>query len=234
VTLRVVTVPAFAAIPGLVHGFERRASEAPPERREAFRARVTEALRPNGQLLLLKQVHGSTVVKAPWEGTPEADAAVATAAGILLGIATADCLPLLVVDPVRRMVGAAHAGWRGTAAGVATRLVESLLARGSRTGDLLAALGPSIGTCCYIVGEELRAAFPADADHVFRVGPDGRWFLDLREANARQLLRIGVHPDALHHVAECTCCRAGDYQSYRRDGTGAGRMISFIGFRRDE
>src|SRR5512141_911446 len=115
--LRTVTVPALAAIPGLVHGEERR-------------ARVVRALDGQGRLLLLKQVHGATVVEAPWNGSPEADASVAIGPGWLLGIKTADCLPVLLVDPRRGLVAAAHAGWRGTAAGVAARAVAALVARG--------------------------------------------------------------------------------------------------------
>jgi len=227
--LRTATVAAFAAVPGLVHGFERR-SGAGPESRDGTRQRVACALAGAGELLFLRQVHGAHVVEAPWLGTPEADAAVATTAGALLGIETADCLPVLVVDPVRRAVAAAHAGWRGTAAGVARCAVEALVARGSSPGDLLAALGPAIGACCYEVGEELRSAFAEDAPWVLRPGPSGRPHLDLRAANARQLERAGVRAAAIHQLDECTRCQPDRYHSYRRDGKGAGRQISFVGF----
>jgi hypothetical protein len=167
---------------------------------------------------------------APFDGCPEADAAAGAGPGILLGIETADCIPVLLVDPVRRAVAAAHAGWRGTAAGISARAVEALVLGGSRPEDLRAALGPGIGPCCYEVGEELRAAFGPLAQAVFRPGPRGRPHLDVREANVRQLLAAGLQPERLHHVAECTCCIPGRYHSYRRDGQGAGRMISFVGF----
>src|SRR5215510_1963265 len=100
------TSPALTAIDGLVHGFEQR----PPtgETREAGRRRLQAALAPSGRLLFLKQVHGAAVALAPWEGTPEADAAVAETPGLLLGIETADCLPILLVDPRRAVVAAAH------------------------------------------------------------------------------------------------------------------------------
>src|SRR6185503_2569254 len=94
------------------------------EDKDAGRRRMTAALQDAGHLHLLKQVHGSDVRAAPWEGRPEADAAVSTRPGDLLGIETADCLPVLLVDPARRVVAAAHAGWRGTVAGVAQRAVE--------------------------------------------------------------------------------------------------------------
>jgi YfiH family protein len=230
--LRTASVPALGAIPGLVHGFEQRAPREGAETLEEGRARVSEALAGNGRLLLLKQVHGASLVEAPWDGTPEADASVASSAGWLLGIQTADCLPVLLVDPEERRVAAAHAGWRGTAAGVVSRAVEALVARGSRPGDLLAALGPGIGTCCYEVGDELREAFGASGAAFFRPGPRGRPHLDVRAANVRQLHAAGLRPDSIHHVADCTRCRADLYPSYRRDGKAAGRMISFVGFAR--
>ena len=225
------TVPALAAVPGLVHGFERR-DGAPSfaETREESRRRVAAALAPRGRLLLLKQVHGACVVRAPWDGTPEADAGTASAPGLLLGVETADCLPVFVVDPHRRALAAAHAGWRGTAQGVAARAVEALLAEGSRAHDLVAALGPCIGPCCYEVGEDVRAAFGAGGDGLFRPGPAGKPHFDLRQANARQLVAAGLRAEALAHVDECTRCRADLYHSYRRDGRGAGRMINFVGF----
>jgi YfiH family protein len=228
--LRTARLPALAAIPGLVHGFEQHAPRGAQETHEEGRARVAESLAGNGRLLLLKQVHGVRVVEAPWDGTPEADASIASSAGWLLGIKTADCLPVLLVDPGRRSVAAAHAGWRGTAAGVVARAVAALVARGSRPGDLLAALGPGIGPCCYEVGDELREAFGPSAEPFFRPGPRGRPHLDVRAANVRQLQEAGLRPDSLHHVADCTRCRADLYPSYRRDGKGAGRMISFVGF----
>jgi hypothetical protein len=216
-----------------VHGFERRNGQASfGETRDETRRRVARALSDRGRLLLLKQVHGARVVRAPWDGTPEADAALSRDAGFLVGIETADCLPLFVVDARRRVLVAAHAGWRGTAAGIAARSVEALVAEGSRPEDLAAALGPCIGPCCYEVGEDVRAAFGDAADGLFRPGPAGRSHFDLRAANARQLASAGVRPEATAHLDECTRCRPDLYHSYRRDGRGAGRMINFVGFAR--
>ena len=109
--------------------------------------------------------------------------------------------------------------------------VEALLAAGSRAGDLLAVLGPGIGPCCYEVGQEVRAAFGPDGGPSFRPGPRGRPHLDVREANARQLEASGLRPERIHRVEHCTSCRSDLYHSYRRDGAGTGRMISFVGFR---
>lgn len=228
--LRLAQAPALAAVPGLVHGFERRLGPDGWETREEGRRRVAAALQQQGRLFLLRQVHGALVHVAPWEGTPDGDAAVADEPGLLLGIETADCLPVLLVDPVLRRVAAAHAGWRGSAAGVTAAAARALIERGSRPGDLLAALGPGIGPCCYEVGEELREAFGPQGAGLFRPGPRGRPHLDVRAANERQLLALGLRPERLAHLADCTHCLADRYHSYRRDGRGAGRMISFVGF----
>jgi YfiH family protein len=229
-TLRAATVPALDTVPGLVHGFEQRTGITGAETRDESRRRVAAALHDRGRLFLMKQVHGATVVHAPWEGAPEADASTATGPALLLGIETAVCLPVLLVDPVRRAVAAAHAGWRGTAAGVAAKVAQALVAAGSRPEDLVAALGPSIGPCCYEVGDELRSAFGPAGATFFRPGPRGRPHLDVRAANVRHLLAAGLREDRIHHISDCTACRPDLYHSYRRDGAGGGRMISFTGF----
>ena len=227
--LRLATVPALSSVPGLVHGFGQKHGPE-PETREETRLRVGAALKGAGRLLLMRQVHGATIVTAPWEGTPEADAAVATNPGLLVGVATADCLPILLIDPGRRAVAAVHAGWRGTAAQIAVRAVEALVAAGSHPGDLVAALGPAIGPCCYEVGDEVRSAFGPDAGPSFRPGPRGRLHFDVGGANATQLAGAGLQSGRIHRVEDCTSCRRDLYHSYRRDGAGTGRMISFVGF----
>lgn len=229
--LRVATLPALEAVSGLVHGFERRSGPAGHETRDASRARVRAALEGEGRLLLLTQVHGRRVESAPWSGAPEADAGMVRQAGDIAGVETADCLPILLVDPRRRQAVAVHAGWRGTSLRIAEQAVLALVAAGSPPEDLVAGLGPAIGPCCYEVGDELRPAFGADAALVFSPGPRGRAHLDVPLANALQLARLGVKPENIHRVDECTYCRPELYHSFRREGKGAGRMINFVGFR---
>jgi YfiH family protein len=227
--LRVVRVPALEEIPGLVHGFEQKRGLGGAESRADGRRRVGDALAADGQLQLLKQVHGATLWRAPWEGTPEGDAGVATTPGLLLGIETADCLPVLIVDPRRRVVAAAHAGWRGTVAGVAGVAARALCASGSDPAELLAALGPCALPCCYEVGEDVRAALGPGGVAFLRPGTRGRPHLDVPAANRAQLEAAGLLPDRIHQLGECTICTPDLYHSYRRDGAG-GRMISFVGF----
>jgi len=225
------SVAALSAVPRLRHGFGRRAPGPSPESREETARRVGAGLDAGERLLLLRQVHGTSVASAPWDTPPEADAAIAAEPGLVLGIQTADCLPLLLVDPRHESVAAVHAGWRGTAAGVTRQAVRALVARGSRPRELLAALGPGIGPCCYEVGEELRDAFGPEGAEFFRPGRNGRPHLDLRAANLRQLLDEGLEPEAIHQIPDCTRCRPELYHSFRREGRGGGRMISFVGYR---
>lgn len=230
--MRVATVPALEGIPGLVHGFEQRMGPPGWETREESQRRVADALIAKGRLHLLRQVHGAELRRAPWEGAPEGDAALAEKDGLILGVQTADCLPVLIVDGRRRAVAVAHAGWRGTAQGVTRVAARALFDAGSDPPDLVAALGPAAGPCCYEVGEEVRAAFGAEGSAFFRPGPRGRPLLDVPGANRSQLEALGLRPERIHRLDDCTICRADLYHSYRREGPSGGRMISFVGFAR--
>jgi YfiH family protein len=230
-TLRNVRVPQLEAVPGLAHGFEQRLGPPGWETRQGGRDRVASCLSALGRLFFMTQVHGARALRAPWEGAPDADAAISEAPGVLVAVETADCLPILLVDPQRRAVAAVHAGWRGTVAGAAASAVKELRAAGSRPGDVFAAVGPGIGPCCYEVGEDVRGAFGPGAKAFFRPGPNGRPHLDLRAVNQDQLQRAGILPERIHHVADCTFCHPDLYHSYRREGSGGGRMVSFVGFR---
>jgi YfiH family protein len=130
------------------------------------------------------------------------------------------------------VAAAAHAGWRGTAAGIVRHVVDRLRGDGSDLGDLWVATGPAIGACCYEVGEELLPQFAEEDRAFFRPGPRGRPHLDVRGINVRQLVAAGVPAANIVHVDECTHCRPDLYCSYRRDGAGAGRMISHVGWQR--
>jgi YfiH family protein len=221
---------AWLELPGVVHGFGRRPDVS--ESREQTRARVAGGLRPSGHLQLLRQVHGTTLAVAPCADTPTADAAGAERPGVLLGIETADCLPVLFIDPRRRFAAAAHAGWRGTAAGIVRHVVDWLKERGSTPEDLRVALGPCIGPCCYEVGDDLRPQFAEEDRVFFRTEATGRPHLDVRAINERQLIAAGVPRANIDHVRECTRCRPDLYCSYRGEGAGTGRMISYVGWSR--
>jgi YfiH family protein len=153
--------------------------------------------------------------------------------GILLIVKTADCLPVLLVDPGRRVVAAVHCGWKGTLARLLEKTVAVMSSRcGSHPASLLAALGPCIGADCYEVGPEVRehflaAGFPSS---LFRSlsGQRSRYLFDLRGANLYVLRRLGVPAQKIFSANVCTHC-APRLPSYRRDRQKAGRMLSFIG-----
>jgi purine-nucleoside/S-methyl-5'-thioadenosine phosphorylase / adenosine deaminase len=187
-----------------------------------------------------RQVHGDVCLDADTPGTSglvgTGDALITRKRGRPLAIFTADCVPLIVADPEGSALGVAHAGWRGTVRGVAGRLVAALLAQpGVRADRLRAAIGPSIGPCCYEVDAPvvtpLRAAFPKSWERWVRPvvpanpgGPD-HWWLDLWAANADQLVAAGVSPGSILSPRLCTGCRRDLFFSYRKEGL-AGRLAT--------
>lgn len=226
--MKFLASPLLAGVPGLVHGFGLRF----PGTRAAAREGAQAAFGESGTVLFLRQVHGCTVATPPWTEPPDADASVTGQPGTLLAIETADCLPVLIVDPVRRQVAAAHAGWRGTVARVTRSAVRAMVDAGSNPADLLVALGPSIGPCCYEVGPEVEAAFGPGGAGFFVAGAAGRKHLDVTAANLAQLEEAGIDPAHIDSVNHCTKCREDLFFSYRRDGAHAERMISVVGFSR--
>lgn len=197
---------------------------------------------PPSHLARLKQVHGvaSVVVAAkavPAEGRwPHADIVMTDDPDVAVCVQVADCVPMLLADPAHRAVAAVHAGWRGTAAGIAREAVAAMSARfGSRPDRLVAAIGPSIGGCCYQVGPEVLEAFlaggfsKAETDSWFR--PDGngdRLKLDVRAANRAQLVGAGLDPGNVAVCDLCTACHPSLFFSYRREGPGTGRLAGVI------
>jgi YfiH family protein len=187
-------------------------------------------------LVTLRQIHSAKVVVATRVGSAgEGDGLMTDEPGLTLGIQTADCTPILLADVSRRVVAGFHAGWRGTAARIVELGVEQMRwVYGSQPEDLIAAVGPAIGVCCYSVGEELYAQFATNfpyAPDLFRRQPTGL-YLDLAEANRRQLLAAGLSPDRISVVAQCTACaREGGrrlFFSHRAEHGHTGRMMSVI------
>jgi purine-nucleoside/S-methyl-5'-thioadenosine phosphorylase / adenosine deaminase len=213
-------------------------------------------------LLALRQFHSDVihVAGAPCEEAPRADALITNTPGLLLGVQTADCVPILLADTRRRVVAAVHAGWRGTLA----RIVVKTLGRmnmefGTDPRHVVAVLGPAIGRCCYEVGPEVAQAFaaqfPAAADWFDgpfeqvsegeepiglawltmmppgHVPPPPRVQLDLRASNRRQLIDAGVPEKQIAVSDLCTACRTDLLFSYRREGAKTGRLMGVIGIR---
>lgn len=180
----------------------------------------------------LDQVHSDVVVRAGGAcgRLGPGDALVTNVAGLMVGVRTADCVPILLADPHQRAVAAVHAGWRGTVARIVAGAVEALvLEYGSRPKDLLAAIGPAIGPCCYEVGAEVASEFSAIFPEL--ASAPERTHLDLEEANRRVLVAAGVPVEQIRAARLCTRCRADYFHSYRRDAQRAGRMLTAIGIR---
>lgn len=208
-------------------------------------------------LVRVHQVHGRAVFlhrkgdRAP-VAPPDADIIITADSGVALAVQTADCVALLMADPCTGAVAAVHAGWRGLAAGAPIAAVESLACEfGSRPSNLIAAVGPAIGACCYEVGADVRERFGATGfpqaliDRWFRPQPGatprnppmeqpcrapraGRWFFDGWRATVDELETAGVPPERVHLAELCTSSHFDAFCSYRRDGKGAGRTAAAI------
>lgn len=233
-------------------------------RRLFLAAVIGEKPRSMPELVTLRQIHSTLTRRVGRQSAGErvvsaGDGLMTDKPGLLLGIQTADCIPVLIADRKRGAVAAFHAGWRGTLA----RIVENGVGRmrlefGSEPRDLIAAIGPGIGQCCYSVGEEVLHEFRSQflyADDLFLdvyssdpiknkypmlfltarapghsdIGPG--LHLDLKEANRRQLLDAGLRANAISVVADCTSCHTERYFSHRGEHGFTGRLLSVIGAR---
>jgi YfiH family protein len=229
---KLITVPRFERVPFLYHGFGTAAwKEADFAARKEWRG---------FRRVFLDQVHSNIVhcIRRVPPRKLKGDALVTDLSRVFLVIKTADCLPVLLVDEARRIIAAVHCGWKGTVQRVLEKTVSEMReCCGSEPAGLLAALGPAICGACYEVGEDVAERFAARGfpRSLFRPVPDrrGKHLFDLREANRLELLRLGVRPENISLVHACTRCESR-FLSYRRDGSRAGRMQSFIGLAPDE
>jgi hypothetical protein len=209
--------------------------------------------RTGSVLVGVKQIHSNTVRVVRKEdgalegrlqteqgkAVLEGDGLITDVPGVLLGVGTADCVPVLVVDVTRRVVAAFHAGWRGTVARIVERGIAMMQEQyGSQAGDLVAAVGPSIGPCCYMVGEEVSSEFGRQFSYaeelLVRPTDSGGVRLNLWEANRRQLLNAGVAEASIAMMRECTACARNQsgglrYFSHRAEHGRAGRMLNVVG-----
>jgi polyphenol oxidase len=266
----------FAKFPWLVHGFSTRTGGASALDGEkvlnlsftewddkgnvlANRRALQRAVGAQEcTLAALRQIHSDVVhaVSAPSEIPCKGDASTTNTPGLLLGAQTADCVPMLLVDPKKRAVAAIHAGWRGTLGRIAQKTVGRMqMEFGSKPAELLAAIGPSIGPCCYEVSADFVVKFTAqfsDAPQFFdeaRTGDEPnplQWLnmkppghqpppknvhLDLWKANRSQLLAAGLRAQNIYSSNLCTGCHRELFFSYRKEGALSGRMMSVIGVR---
>lgn len=189
------------------------------------------------RIVTMRQVHGDEIIEVKDKGIKEAgeaDGMVTEERGLFLGVLTADCAPLLFSISGRKLVAVAHAGWRGTLAGIAPKMVGHLQKRyGVTPSSIEVALGPSIGPCCYEVREDVTAPLMEKWGSLAEGCLErraGKSFLDLKELNALLLEDAGVPPARIFRIGPCTNCAREDFFSYRRERKETGRQMSFIGW----
>lgn len=234
--------PLLAAFP---HGFTTRrgGTSAPPFARLNLGSAVGDegaAVEANWRALReatglefarVRQVHGDRVVVAHEPSPPieEADAVLSTTAGLAASVAVADCVPVLIGDPRSGAVVAVHAGWRGTLARIAARAVEALRREvGAHACDLLAAVGPAIGPCCYEVSPDLAQVFRADLGARVAEPRGGGSRVDLWLANELVLRQAGLCRERIEVLGRCTACDPDAFFSHRRERGRTGRQVGFI------
>lgn len=249
--------------PWLVHGFSTRAAGdmAEPDRQQRF----VQALAGGMKLVTVRQIHSGIVhlaggVRSTVDSGRRGDSLITRSPGLLAGVKTADCFPVLIVDARRRAAAAIHAGWRGTAQRVVEKTAgEMRLCFHCLPSDLFAAIGPGIQACCFEVGVEVLEAFASQFTYaaqfsrpeprnpaldmlprqvmtggqgLLRQLDAGRGQVDLAEACRRQLLAAGIPGRQIYNSGLCTACESKRFYSYRREKGAAGRMLAVIGVRR--
>ncbi len=233
-----ISARPLSQIPWLRHGSTTRAFSSPDSPRLSDLLKMRDHLGcPSAFLAFAQQKHTNNVevvsedIIADDDGNayhqfPETDSLVTQHTGVVLAIMTADCAPVFLVDPVKKVIGLTHAGWKGTFARIVENTVQHMRSLGSRPKDILAWVGPMAGSCCYEVSEELIekfrtefSAWPAAVIH------QGR-YLDLVAINCLQLENSGVLPGNVHLSNLCTIHHADKFYSYRADNGTHGRIIS--------
>ncbi len=204
-----------------------------PEHVQENRSRFFTALGIGAERMAYPlQHHTANVRIADHPGTYEyCDGLVTQKPNVYLAITVADCVPIVMFDPMTNSIAAVHAGWRGTAGKIVKKAIAKLLVQcESRPSNLRVFIGPAAGKCCYEVGPEVASQFPASV--VEGLG-DGKFLLDVKEANRQQLLECGVPEQQIEVSQECTISTPGRFHSFRRDREASGRMMAVIGRRGD-
>jgi polyphenol oxidase len=239
--LQFVFSPALADLPWLRHGSTTRDFSHPHANRleELIQFRRTLGLSDDVSIVRGDQRHTDnveiatdTVVSSARETGqhvfPATDAVVTAEPNVMIAILTADCAPVLLVDPRKRIIGVTHAGWRGSFDRIAEKTVSRMRELGAVPDDIVAWVGPMIGGCCYEVSEELAGQFQDEFGSLAEPGKpfaNGR-LLDLPELNAAQLVKMGLRRDHVHRSGLCTMHLRDQFYSYRGDQGTTGRIIS--------
>lgn len=191
---------------------------------------------PSCPIVTARQTHSTIVIEAgaPLSPEPEGDAVISKTAGIYVGVKTADCVPILLGDPVTGLAAAVHAGWRGAAGNIAREAVAALSSAGARAPDLIAAIGPAACGRCLEIGADVAERFLAIGAAAVMTTSGRRTTLDVAALCARQLEDAGVLAPNVHRTDLCTMHEEGVFFSHRRDatnGVSVGRQLSIVGRR---
>ena len=207
---------------------------------EGNRSLLARAFGVNQEALVTpRQVHGSDilVINEPNEDfshflSVEGDAVITDQPHVMIGVCVADCAPILLCDPDKKVIAVVHAGWKGTAAKLVAKTVAGMTSEfGSNPARLHAAIGPCIQKCCYEVDEPVKKAFQQGGiswESCAELKSPGKWQLDLAAANRELLQLAGVPADAIQISDQCVCCHSEQFFSYRRDKEESGRQMGFI------
>lgn len=207
---------------GIRHGYSTRwfGDLRRDENRDRF---LTTAGMKRSDLVVGQQVHGIQValVKDADKGNilSGLDGLVTTTTGIVLGVTFADCVPILAVDPKARVVGTAHAGWKGTHAGTACELILGMKKAGADVSTIYVSIGPHIGMCCYNVYEDRALEFRKKFGQNEKISTKilGEWHVDIGYANYQLLLDSGITRDHIDAPVMCTSCQVSEFNSFRKD-----------------
>jgi YfiH family protein len=194
---------------------------------------------PLEQFLVVNQVHGDAIFVIKPHGSYFSsreelnyDAIVTNRTNLAICIKTADCVPVFIVDKMKKVIGVVHAGWKGTALEISTKVIRLMQNQyRSQPADILAAIGPSIGRCCYEVDSAVADAFRQhtnSSSFLFPGAGKDRWMLDLAEANSRQIMEAGVPENNIEVSGFCTTCNQDMFFSHRGSGGITGRQINFM------
>lgn len=194
---------------------------------------------PLDQFITLNQVHGDDifVIKPYGEYFPagktlDYDAIVTNRTNLAICIKTADCVPVFIVDRVKKVIAAVHAGWKSTALEISAKVIRLLYEKyGSSPRDILAAIGPAIGPCCFELDEEAAYTFRNQRNHKIFLFPgekQNKWIVDLPEANRRQMVNCGIPEENIDLSKLCTYCRQDLFFSHRGSGGITGRQVNFM------
>ncbi|MBI5182354.1 MAG: peptidoglycan editing factor PgeF [Nitrospirae bacterium] len=233
---RWLSIPILDKIDFIRHSFIIKQRDSGAETNGALKEIAAKALNlEKGQVATINQTHSDAVFihNANSVNTTEGfDAHITNNSGIAIGVVTADCVPVLIVDKVKRVVAAVHAGWRGTLKRIAQKTVKSMAVNfGSRPQDMVAGIGPSIGLCCYEVDDEVAGPMKKEfkyAEKYTIYKMKNKWHLDLQSINKEQLVEAGLMEGNINTTELCTACHSDLFYSYRRDGAGTGRMMAVV------